>query len=188
LAEVIFSLRGRTPSGGLEAMDFQFRSVADTCALSGRAFVPGDRVWSVLYLAEDGSTARMDLAADQLEAASLPGRQLCKWQVLIREKAETEAQARKAATMGVEELFMQLVDAAEGDAEDPQVVAARSRMLFLLALQLERRRVLRAHGQGRYLHIKSKRLIQVPDLDITPELIRQLHQEKDSLPVSGQQG
>lgn len=168
-------------------MDVTISSVAEDSTWSGEKFLPGQRVWSILYLADAGALERMDLHESELGEAPMPEKIVCKWAVVIKEKQPTEADARRAATLGAEELFLQLVEERDSVAtpdreEDATVQAARERLVFMLALQLDRRRVLRSVGRGRYLHIKTKRLLTVPDLEITAELVQHLHAERDALP------
>lgn len=162
-------------------MDISIRSVAGQSSISGQAFQPGQRVWSLLYRTEEGQLERVDLMPDEVETFSPEGSIICKWSQLIKEKEESEAEARRAALQSTEEIFLSLYeDTATADAESgetPLLEETRDRLKFFLALQLERKRILRALGGRRFLHVPSKREFVVPDLELTPEMLAGFQEE-----------
>jgi hypothetical protein len=149
-------------------MEFSIRPVAEVSAVSGKAFAPGDRVWSCLYRGEDGALGRLDALEEERDGLELPEAVLCQWSHRIREPALTEADQRRADLQSAEEVFLSLYEETEAEtADDP----ARDQLKFFLALQLERKRILRPLGGGRYRHMPSRRELAVPQLELTPELV-----------------
>ena len=120
---------------------------------------------------------RVDLHAGERGGIELPGPLLCQWQHVIQSKDTSEAEERRAALQSAEEVFLSLYDEPEGEGGQPLVNAARDRLKFFLALQLERKRILKPIGGGRYRHVPTKRELSVPSLEITPELISDFQQE-----------
>lgn len=140
--------------------------------VSGQTFVPGDRVWSVLYRPVEGGIERADVLDDERDQLRLEGEVLCQWGHRIKEPEVSEAEERRAALQSREEIFLSLYEAAEGDVEEmPEVRETRDRMKFFLSLELERKRILRPLGRGRYRHVASKRELVVPQLELTPDLV-----------------
>ncbi|HSH09551.1 MAG TPA: hypothetical protein VK995_04140 [Oceanipulchritudo sp.] len=152
-------------------MDISIRSVDEASALSGEAFVPGDLVWSYLYRGADGQLERMDIHERELEQLQLPGPVVCRWSQRVKSRSATEAEERRAALQTADEVFLSLFDdIPEGEA-DPAALEARERLKFFLALQLERKRVLKPLGSRRYKHMPTKRELTVPDMEITSDLL-----------------
>jgi hypothetical protein len=146
-------------------MDFPIRPVGEVCAVCGRAFVPGDRVWSCLFRGEDGAIGRVDALEEERKELQLPEAVLCQWSHRMREPAVSEAEARRAALQSAEDVFLSLYEDGEANSAD------QDQLKFFLALQLERKRILRPLGGGRYRHVPSKREFTVPQLELTPELV-----------------
>jgi hypothetical protein len=153
-------------------MEFAIRSVSEASMVSGQTFVPGDRVWSVLYRTAEGAVERADVLAGERDQLRLEGEVLCQWGHRIKEPEVSEAEERRAALQSREEIFLSLFEAEEGEAEEtPEVRETRDRMKFFLSLELERKRILRPLGRGRYRHVASKRELTVPQLELTPDLV-----------------
>lgn len=159
-------------------MDISIRSVGEACALSGKAFEPGDRVWSCLYRTAEGFVERTDVLEEELPNLELDDALLCKWSQVIKPREVTEAEEKRAALQSADDVFLSLFEEAESaEAAPVEVDAARGRLKFFLALQLERKRVLRPLGGRLFRHMPTKRVVTVPDLDITPELIADFQEE-----------
>jgi len=146
------------------AMDISIRTVSEVSAISEKAFVPGDRVWSLLFRDPDGVVERMDVLPDELEQVNLEGGILCKWSQLIKEHESTEAELRRAALQSTEEVFLSLYEEEEVESEEESVKETRERLKFFLSIQLERKRVLKPAGGQNYRHVASKRIYKVPRL------------------------
>lgn len=159
-------------------MDISFRSVGDISALSGKAFEPGDTVWSCLFRRGDGELERLDVLQAERTSLQPEGQVICQWGHRIRPRQISEAEEKRAALQSAEDIFLSLYESDEdtGDASDA-AGATRDRLKFFLALQLERKRVLRGLGGGRYRHVASGRDLEVPQLEITPGLLQQFNEE-----------
>jgi len=164
-------------------MDLQIRSLARQSSLSGTAFVAGDRVVSFLYRSEDGLIERGDVLLGEAQEYTPPGPLICRWTQRIRASEDAEAEARRQSMLTAEEMFLSLyedpADGADdsGAAADGAVAQTRDLMKAVLALMLERKRVLRSLRGGRVLHVRSKREYTVPEVEITPENIISIEAE-----------
>lgn len=146
--------------------------MGERSALSQQPFAPGDRVWSYLYRTADGAIERMDVLDSERGELNFEGGILCKWSQLIKERGVSEAEVRQAALKSTDDVFLSLYDEVGEEADDsPEAREARDRLKFFLALQLERKRVLKPLGRGRYRHMPTKRELVVPQLELTPELV-----------------
>ncbi|MCC5833784.1 MAG: hypothetical protein JJU20_03540 [Opitutales bacterium] len=154
-------------------MELNFRPVGKTSQHSERTFKPGDRVLSYLYRSENGLVDRVDIHEEEEEQFELPGPLICRWEQYIREHDVSEAELRKQQTQTTEELFLTL--AQEGALED--ALPEQQLLGYFLAIQLERKRVLRAAGRERYLHIKSKVEYRVPNVEIDPTLLLNIQEQ-----------
>jgi len=158
-------------------MDISIRSVDEASALSGEPFVPGDLVWSYLYRGADGQLERMDIHEREREQLQLAGPVVCRWSQRIKDKGVTEAEERRAALQSADEVFLSLFDDIPEGEDDPAAAEARERLKFFLALQLERKRVLKPLGSRRYKHMPTGRELSVPDREITADLLASFQKE-----------
>ena len=153
-------------------MEWHIKTIAKKSTLSGEYFTPGDRIVCLIYKDEhDGELARVDLRAEEIEEFNIPGEVLGRWARVVPD-SEDETTHEGEAISSAEDLFFSLF---EGEIE---VAREESDMLkHLLALMLERKRVLRAVGDRKksgeqcYRHIKTKNEITVPIGNITRDLI-----------------
>lgn len=175
-------------------MDWQVKSPARESAFSGKPFEAGQVLMSVVYLDATAGVARADVHVDELVSFAEGRTVLGWWRTKAQVRDASDGASRKQIVFTTEALFLALYgvgddstlwDEAEATAhggtqprlaETPEGDALK----FLLALMLERKRVLRAlerphpeHGQ-RYLHVKSRREFHVPAVDMTPELMLSL--------------
>jgi len=167
-------------------LDLRFRSVARASSATEKAFHPGDRVVSFLYQDADGVIDRWDVLESEVGDHPAPGPVFCRWRQDIREKEETGAEQRKQALQGAEAIFLGFFEeAGEGDsaAEElsEEAIETRKVLQFFLALQLERKRVLRNVEQGIYLHVKTKKHYPVPTVELGPETLLKLQPQIESL-------
>ncbi|NDV62439.1 hypothetical protein G0Q06_08260 [Puniceicoccales bacterium CK1056] len=153
-------------------MEVPIKSVGEQSFVSGKAFVPGDRVWSCLYRTDEGVLERVDVLEEEREQLNLDAGVLCKWSQMIKEREISEAEVRKADLQSTDEIFLSLYDELEEDGDDSaEIRETRDRLKFFLALQLERKRVLKPLGRGKFRHMPTKREFEVPQLELTPELV-----------------
>ncbi|MGC9451085.1 MAG: hypothetical protein ACP5I4_06510 [Oceanipulchritudo sp.] len=158
-------------------MDISIRSVDDASALSGKPFAPGDRVWSYLFRTPAGQVERIDILEEERGQLELEGAVICKWGHRIKVKDTSESEARRAALQSADEVFLSLFEEDAGEEMTEELVATRNRLKFFLALQLERKRVLKPLGNRRYRHMPTKREVTVPEIEISPEVIEQFREE-----------
>lgn len=160
-------------------MDIAFKSVGEASALSGQPFQPDDAVWSCLVRGPDGVLDRVDVLQSERESLQLEGSVICQWGHRIRRRDQSEAEEKRAALQSAEEIFLSLFDGDSGEGQSGQgiIEETRERLQFFLALQLERKRVLRAVGRRRYRHVPSGREFEVPDMEITPEMLTRFNTE-----------
>lgn len=155
-------------------MEFSLRSVGKVSSHGGRPFVPGNRVVSFLFRADDGELDRADVHADEVADFQPPKPPLCRWDHQIKDPTDLEAEARRAALLSAEELFFALHE-AESEAsndENPEVAQDRRTLLTLLTLLLERKRILKPRGRGGiYWHPGRKEEFRVSTVELTPELL-----------------
>lgn len=158
-------------------MELNFRPVGKVSQHSERSFQPGDRVLSFLYRSENGLVDRVDIREDEESDFELPGPLICRWEQQIRERDVSEAELRKQQTQTTEELFLSLAqeDGLENALPEQKLLA------YFLAIQLERKRVLRPAGKERYLHIKSKVEYRVPNVDIDPTQLLNIQEQLGGL-------
>jgi hypothetical protein len=158
-------------------MEISIRSVDAVSALSGNPFTPGDRVWSYLLRTTDGQLERMDILDNEREQLQPEGQIVCKWSHRIKDRDSSESEARRAALQSAEEVFLSLFEDLPGGEDTGDVEDTRARLKFFLALQLQRKRILKPLGKGRFKHMPTGRELMVPEIEITPELIAVFQQE-----------
>ncbi len=155
-------------------MEWQIRNIARTSDLSGKPFAPGDTVSSLIYRAagKDG-IQRADLLASEVPGFDVPGQLLGRWSRLVKEPDGGEA-VSGADPRPAEEFFRSLFEEADGAGQDA--------LKHLLALALERRRILRrkgglsADGTQRYRFAGRDEEVDVPVVDIDPGLLVKLQE------------
>lgn len=162
-------------------MEMSLKPVSAVSHASGRAFIPGDPVRSVLLRREDGLLERLDCLESEAGAFQLEGPVLCRWSQVFREREASEAETRRNDLESMEAAFLGLYEEEDGDAGEAK---ARQRLKFFLALQLERKRILKPLASGRYRHGPTQKVFEVPQLEITPELIAEFGQEFGGLRFS----
>lgn len=153
-------------------MEWQIKTIARKSTLSGEAFNPGDTVVCLVYKdAEAGELGRADLLPDELEVFELPGEVLGRWKRVVKDPDDEAAGARETMA-SAEDFFFSLY---ESENDTPETRDSSDMLKHLLSLMLERKRVLRpvgarqVEGVQTYLHVKSKRTLDVPIVQISTE-------------------
>jgi len=149
-------------------MELNLQPRAFSCTVSGRAFVEGDRVASLLVRTDSGDVARYD--ALEAESASLrpEGFVACRWVQVFKPQAK-EDNPERTLKLGAEALFLTLADPST------EMTPETARLVRFLALLLERKRVLRPRGpapggeRDLYEHARTKQLFEVPAIELSPE-------------------
>jgi len=165
----------------ISGMDWQIKPLARECAVSGQPFAIGDQVVCFLHRDEEGQLQRADVAADRVDEFPRPGAVLGRWGREVKPRGEEEKEARAQALATSEELFLSLFE--ENSAE---LAADRELFKQVLALLLERKRILRAQGrpadgQQTYLHVRSKQTYIVSAQDPEPEALLRIEEELNAL-------
>jgi hypothetical protein len=147
-------------------MILQPRALA--CAVTGAAFREGDRVASLLVRTDSGEVVRYDALEAQSGSLRPEGFVACRW-VQVYKAHPREDNAERTLKLNAENLFLTLADASTQPAPET------ARLVRLLALLLERKRLLRPRGRsaetGRelYEHARTKQVFEVEAIDITEE-------------------
>lgn len=153
-------------------MDWQIKTLSRKSTLSGESFEPGDRAVSLVYVDDEaGDLGRADLHDNELDQLQLPGQVLGRWTWVMKDPEEGATNAADTVA-SAEDFFFSLFENEAGDEQD------RSDALkHLLALMLERKRVLRPVGTRQtsgtqiYRHVKTKQELNVPIAEISRELM-----------------
>lgn len=157
-------------------MELSIRTVGELSTISGTPFAVGDEVWSYLYRGNEGQIERADVLAQEREELQLEGLFLCRWSHRIRERGATEAELKREALQNSEAVFLSLFEDPEVETptESDASGLTREQLKFFLAIQLERKRVLRRLSAGTYRHVALKRVFEVEEFAFTPELVAAL--------------
>ena len=159
-------------------MDWNFKSIARKSCLTDKSFVPGDKIVSLIYAGDKADElGRGDLLSTEINDFKIDGDLLGRWTCVIEETApQAEDSTQRFAS--AEELFLSLFD---GSADVEKKVRSESNALkHLLALMLERKRVLRAIGprvkcgDQLYYYPKNKQEYYVPVVDISTNLMQRI--------------
>lgn len=156
-------------------MEWHFNSIARKSSLSKTLFVSGDRVACLIFKDHEvGEIGRMDVLLNEVDTVELPGEILGRWMRVVKDPDDEGANIRETVA-SAEECFLSLYADVQAGAQ--QETAA---LKHLLALMLERKRVLRAVGKRQragaqpYIHVKTKQLMDVPILEISADLMCQI--------------
>jgi hypothetical protein len=147
-------------------MNLQPRALA--CAVTGAAFREGDRVASLLVRADSGEVARYDALEAHSGSLHPGGFVACRW-VQVYKPHPREDNPERALKLNAENLFLTLADPST------QPTPETARLVRLLALLLERKKLLKPRGRsadpGRelYEHSRTKQVFEVEAIDITEE-------------------
>jgi len=170
--------------------DWQLQPLTRRCAVSGEPFDAGQRVVCFFYQDEAGLLQRADVLPEQASAFQPQGLLLGRWERETTDGNDAEKEARKAMLVSAEELFFSLYEGENTPPADDAEEAAELRGLLLqvLALQLERKRILRSEGKPvegsqPYLHVKSKRTFSLPVRELEPEKLFKVQEQLSALVI-----
>ncbi len=154
-------------------MDWAIKSLSRASFASGHVFTPGEKVNCVIFRGPDG-LQRADVTEIEGREWQPPGEVLGRWS----RKAEDESAAakRRGALASAEEVFLALIQEPGGAGLDKDL------LLQLLALMIERKRILRpqgrpAGGRQRYWHPRLRQEFSVPHQELTPERVATLREQ-----------
>ncbi len=150
--------------------EWQVQPISRRCAVSNDALKPGDLVACVVVKPVGAEIARFDVLESRLAEFSPAGIVLGRWSRQVKDRQDEDRDTRLRLLATREEFFLSLF-ADESDPEGDKAVLKQ-----LLALLLERRRILRplgspAAGFQRYRHTRTGDEYSVPTGDISPEQV-----------------
>ena len=159
-------------------MELNLQPLSTTCFVSGQPFTEGARVAS--FLVRDPQSPVI-LRYDVLESSMVEfqpgnGTVVCRWVHPYKPRRAGENPDR-ALKLTTENLFLTLADpAAEATPET-------TRLVLVLALMLERKRILRPRGRtadglkNRYEHARTKQVYELPADELSPEFFVQVQEQ-----------
>lgn len=165
-------------------MDWNINTLGRTCSVSAQPLAVGDRVICFIYRDAQGQVQRADVVETESEQYTVPGDLLGRWGRVVKPRGEEAREAREQALASAEELFMSLFEQSADGAQ-----AERDTFKLVLALYLERKRIVRrqgredAEGFQEYLHVKTKQTFHVPMDDPQPALLLALQTQLEMLLV-----
>lgn len=164
-------------------MDWQLKPLARHSTMSGHPFTPGDAVVCLIHKNDAGELQRSDLLESELDHFTTAALVLGRWTRIVKEPEDEAREAREQQLASSEDLFLSFY-AEDAVADDPD----RDVLKQLLALLLERRRVLKARGrpvQGiqLYWHSRTQREYPVPVRDFDPDQLARIQGQLDMLIV-----
>jgi hypothetical protein len=174
-------------------MDISLTSLAPRCQVTGRDFAEGDRVVSFLLRAGDPAAPeallRHDVLAAELANYQAPGAVVCRWTQAYKPRKAGENPERNLK-LTAEHLFLTLSDPATERSPETE------RLLVVLAMMLERKRVLRPQGRVgtgsearlRYEHARLKSRHEVTAAELSPEFFLSIQEQLAALVGGGGSG
>jgi hypothetical protein len=172
-------------------MELSLQSLSSRCQVSGRDFVEGDRVVSFLVRNPPGSgdaegIVRHDVAEGQQGDFVAAGPVVCRWVQIFKPRKAGDNPERNLK-LTAESLFLALSDPAT------ERTVENERLLQVLAMMLERKRVLRPKGRSGsganakqvYEHAKLKSLHEVLAAELSPEFFLSIQEQLAALVGGG---
>lgn len=150
--------------------EWQVQPLSRRCAVSAEPLKPGDRVTCVVLKPAGAEIARFDVLEERLPEFNPEGIVLGRWTRVVKDRQDEDRETRLRQLATREEFFLSLF-ADETDPDGDKAVLKQ-----LLALLLERRRILRPLGRPetglqRYKHLRTGDEYLVPTGDISPEQV-----------------
>ena len=160
--------------------EWQVKPLSRRCAVSGEPLHPGDRVACVVVKPVGREIERHDIAESHLADFRPEGLVLGRWIRTIKDKPDEDRETRARLLASREEFFLSLFDSPDDPEGDKAVLKQ------LLALLLERRRVLRpvgapASGIQRYKHVASGTEYPVPVDELSPLQVARVQHALEAL-------
>ena len=154
-------------------MSWHFQSIANTSTLSKSAFLDGEQVVCLIYKdIEKGEIGRADIRSEEVDHFELPGELLGRWFQRVKKTENGQITVRQKVA-SAEDFFFSLYT----EPSDKNNCEETDALKYLLALMLERKRVVRIQGKRNregiqsYIHIKTKQIFAVPIIDISADLM-----------------
>ena len=115
--------------------------------------------------------SRADVLPDEVDTFEIPGKILGRWIRVVKDPNDQSTNVRETVA-SAENFFLSLYEHNQNSAQEET-----DALKHLLALILERKRVVRALGKRQtvgiqpYMHVKTKQLIDVPIIEISTDLM-----------------
>ena len=162
-------------------LEWQIKPLAKKSA-GGADIKPGDEVVCAVFIDRAGNLDRADFLKGEFDPKAIDGKIIGRWErVVSANPGEDEKLARKMSLASSEDFFISLFD------EESEVVADETDVVKqMLALLLERKRVLRPLGRPRdgvqrYVHAATKREFDVPQRSLDEDLILKIQTQLGSI-------
>lgn len=162
-------------------MEWELKPFGKKSSVSGNPFNDGDTIHCFLTRDREGNLSRQDLLGDGSEQLPHEDRILGRWTRTFKSEPDVR-QENLNYRKTLEELFFSFFEAT--DAAGSEEFDALKQ---IVSLMLERKRILRRAGTPstgeslRYLHVKSKLEFEVPNRDITPNVIMRVQENLNAL-------
>ncbi len=166
-------------------MELNLQPLATICCVTGESFAEGDRVASHLVRStESTEIVRFDVAEDHQDEFTPAGTVACRWVQAFKPRNPGENPERELK-LTAESLFLTLA------SPDAELSDENVRLVQVLALMLERKRVLRPKGKSAdrkrliYEHAKSKELYEITAGELSPEFFLSIQDQLAALVGGG---
>ena len=120
--------------------EWQIQSFSRRCAHSQQVFKPGDKVICLLIESVAEGLIRKDVLEDHEEAVTLDGPVVGRWSRIIKPPENAETEEQKQHQQSVEELFISMAESVDVEIRSNSTKC----MIYILALFLERKRILKS--------------------------------------------
>lgn len=175
----------RGPPNEADFMEWEIKPFGKKSSVSGNPFNDGDTVHCFLIRDRKGNLSRKDLLRDDLEQLPHGDRILGRWTRTFKSDPDVR-QENLNHQKTLEELFFSFYEAKNAVGSEESDTLKQ-----IVSLMLERKRILRRAGTPadrtslRYLHVKSKVEFEVPNRDITPNVIMRVQDNLNALIAGG---
>lgn len=163
-------------------LDWQIKPLAKKSALSDRDISAGDTVVCAVFVNEFGMLDRLDFHKDEFDVSKISGKIIGKWERVVSEHPDAdERTARRMSLESSEDFFVSLFDENSAVETDEADVVKQ-----MLALLLERKRILRAVGRPiggvqKYIQPSTKREFSVPQKNLDEDLVIKIQSQLGSI-------
>ncbi len=162
-------------------MEWELKPFGKKSSASGNPFNDGDTIHCFLIQDEAGNLSREDLLHDDIEQLDAGVLILGRWTRIFKAQPDVR-QENLDHQKTLEGLFFSFYELGEA-MESVEADALKQ----IVSLMLERKRILRRIAKSadqetiHYIHVKSKTEFEVPNRDITPKLVMQVHEQLNAL-------
>ncbi len=162
-------------------MEWELKPFGKKSSVSGNPFNDGDTIHCFLTQDREGNLSRQDLLGDGLDQLPQETRIIGRWTRTYKSEPDVR-QENLNYQKTLEELFFSFFEATDAAGSEESDALKQ-----IVSLMLERKRILRRAASSasdtslRYLHVKSKVEFEVPNRDITPNVIMRVQENLNAL-------